>query len=113
MKTQHFLAPLVFAAALALQAQNGAATGKGKMGQMADHMAEMKGGHREMAGLVEKLAQSFASVQAERDPVALAKKFTVHADLLKELQAKVQAHSQMMDKMDKEDADTPAAEHKH
>ncbi len=88
----------------------------GKMGQMADHMSEMMGGHREMAALVEKLAQSFAAVQAEKEPAALAKKLAAHGELVKELQTKVQAHSQMMEKMEKEEAAAPAApapEHKH
>jgi hypothetical protein len=114
------LVPVILALAVAtLQAQqNAPAQAKGKMGmmgQMADHMKEMQGGHREMAALVEKLAQSFAAVQLEKDPVELAKKLGAHGELLKELQAKLQAHSQMMDKMEKEDAATPApaTEHKH
>lgn len=107
---------LVLLTSLGVAAQTPAAKGKmGKMGQMTDHMSEMMGGHREMAALVEKLAQSFADVQAEKDPATLAKKLAAHGALLKELQTKVQAHSQMMEKMDKEEAATPApaAEHKH
>lgn len=114
---KYFALPvLVLLTSLGLAAQTPAAKDKmGKMGQMADHMSEMMGGHREMAALVQNLAQSFAAVQAEKDPLAREKRLAAHGELLKELQTKVQAHSQMMEKMDKEEAATPApaAEHKH
>lgn len=115
---KHLTLPvLVLLTSLGLPAQAPAAKDKmGKMGQMADHMSEMMGGHREMAALVEKLARSFAVVQADKDPATLQKRLAEHGALLKELQTKVQAHSQMMQKMDKEEAAAPAApapEHKH
>jgi len=85
--------------------------GGGMMGGMADHMAEMMGGHRQVAELVTKLSQSFAAIQTEKDPAALAKKLAEHGAMLKELETKVQAHSammEMMDKMDKGEAAAPA-----
>jgi hypothetical protein len=88
--------------------------GGAMMGDMAGHMAEMMGGHRQVAALVDKLALSFAAIQAERDPAALAKKMAEHEVMLKELQAKVKAHSAMMEKMEKEETTpAPAAAHQH
>lgn len=85
------------------------------MGQM-DHMSAMMGEHREVADLVAKLSQSFAALQAEKDPAALAKKIAEHGVLLKELEAKIQAHSTMMEMMEKMEKGTAAAapaEHQH
>ena len=83
--------------------------GMGMMGQMADHMSEMMGGHRQVVDLVAKISQSFAAMQAEKDPAALAKKMAEHGALLKELETKVQAHSAMMEKMDKMEKGDAAA----
>ena len=91
-------------------------TSQDKMGQMKAKMAQMKdkmkakmaakgddskmggmmAGHSEITQLVDKLAQSFAAVQAEKDPSALAKKLEEHGALLKQLQAKLAEHEKMM-----------------
>ncbi len=62
---------------------------KDKMGGMMDH-------HSEITQLMDKLAQSFAAVQAEKDPAQLAKKIAEHGAILKELQAKMAEHQKMM-----------------
>ena len=78
---------------------------KAKMAQMKDKMAAkgddskmggMMAGHSEITQLVDKLAQSFAAVQAVKDPSALAKKLEEHGALLKQLQAKLAEHEKMM-----------------
>lgn len=114
MNTRIFLAiTTCFAVNLAAQqAQTKGKMGSGPMDHMAEHMAEMKGEHREMAQLVEKITQSFAAIQSEKDPAALSAKLAAHSALLKELETKVQAGSKMMEQMEKEDA-APAVEHKH
>jgi hypothetical protein len=116
MNTRIFLAMTTcFAVNLAAQqAQTKGKMGGGMMADHAAHMSEMKGEHREMAQLVAKITQSFAAVQAEKDPAALAKKLAEHSALLKELEMKVQAGTKMMEKMEKEEAAPAAApEHVH
>ncbi|MEO5925504.1 MAG: hypothetical protein ABIR70_16910 [Bryobacteraceae bacterium] len=110
MNTRIFLA-MTTCFAVNLAAQQAQTKGKMGVGMMADHMSDMKGEHREMAQLVEKITQSFAAIQAEKDPAVLSKKLADHAALLKQLDAKVQAGTKMMEKMEKEDAAAP--EHKH
>ncbi len=123
MNTRIFLAiTTCFAVNLmAQQAQTKGKMGGGMMDNMAQHMAhmtEMKQDHREMAQLVEKITQSFAAIQAEKDPVALAQKLAAHSALLKELETKVAAGTKMMEKMEKEEAapaptPVPVPEHDH
>ena len=114
MNTRIFLAVTTcFAVNLAAQqAQSKGKMGGGMMADHATHMEEMKGEHREMAQLVEKITQSFAAIRGEKDPTALVKKLAEHSALLKQLETKVAAGTKMMEKMEKEEA-APAAEHKH
>lgn len=129
MKIQILLAAIALAAGLgtltiqaqhdehsAAAAQAKSKMGGGMMGQMAEHKSEMMGGHREVAQLVDRLAQSFAAIQAEKNPAALTKALAEHGALLKELQTKIQAHGAMMEKMEKGEGAAPAAApegHKH
>ena len=93
MNTRIFLAMTTcFAVNLAAQqAQSKGKMGGGMMGDHAAHMAEMKGERREMAQLVEKITQSFAAIQGEKDPAVLAKRLAEHSALLKLLETKVAA----------------------
>ncbi len=96
-------ASALFAATLTAQSDS-----KDKMGQMKakmqakmqDKMKDKMGGmmdhHSEITQLMDKLAQSFAAVQAEKDPAQLAKKIAEHGAILKELQAKMAEHQKMM-----------------
>ena len=57
-------------------------------------------GQTETGELVEQLLKSFAAIiEAEKNPVALKEKLAEHSSLLKELQARVQTQSHMMDMM--------------
>ena len=64
---------------------------------------EMKGGmmaeHAEAAKLADQLVNGFAAIENEKDPAALKEKLAEHGRLLKELQGKLKAQSQMMDQM--------------
>jgi hypothetical protein len=64
---------------------------------------EMKGGmmaeHAEAAKLADQLVNSFAAIENETDPAALKAKLAEHGKLLKELQAKLQGQSQMIEHM--------------
>jgi hypothetical protein len=123
MNTRIFLAMTTcFAVNLsAQQAQSKGKMGGGMMADHASHMSEMKSEHRDMAQLMTKITQSFAAIQAEKDPAALTQKLAAHSALLKELETKIQAGSKMMEKMEKEEAApaapatpaTPAPDHSH
>ena len=64
---------------------------------------EVNGGmmaeHAEAAKLVDQLVNGFAAIENENDPAALKAKLADHGKLLKELQAKVQEQSKMMEHM--------------
>ena len=62
-------------------------------------MPQMMAGQVETGKLVDRLVESFAAIEAEKDPAALKAKLTEHAALLKELQAKVKGHAHMMETM--------------
>jgi len=62
-------------------------------------MGQMMADRAEIGKLVDELAKSFAAIEAEKDPAALKAKLAKHGKLLKELQAKVQAESKMMEHM--------------
>ena len=108
------LAPLIATALFAQQ--------DGKMAEMKDKMKEKMAGmmdgqtcgmmadHREMAQLVEKLAQSLTAIEAEHDHAALAAKLAEHRKLIGRLQAHVKTEG-----ASKAPAPAPAAhdEHKH
>ena len=69
----------------------------GKMGGMMQQM--MMKDQAATSKLVDQLVQGFAAIEAEKDPAVLTQKLAEHGALLKELQVKVQAHSQMMEMM--------------
>ena len=80
------------------QATPAAAQSKsGKAGGMMS--GGMMMGQNETGKLVEQLLKSFAALEAEKDPAAFKEKLAAHGALLKELQAKVQTQSHMMDMM--------------
>jgi hypothetical protein len=63
----------------------------------ADMMCDkMKAEANETGKLADQLVKDFAALQAEKDPAALQQKLVAHGALLKELQAKIDAHSKMM-----------------
>ena len=62
-------------------------------------MGQMMADRAEIAKLVDELAKNFAAIEAEKDPAALKAKLAEHGKLLKELQAKLQAESKMMEHM--------------
>ena len=62
-------------------------------------MGQMMAQRGDIAKLVGELAKSFAAIEAEKDPTALKAKLAEHGKLLKELQAKTQAESKMMEHM--------------
>lgn len=66
---------------------------------MMGHMPQMMKDREETGKLVDRLAASFAAIEAEKDPAALKAKLAAHGALLKELQAKFQAESKHMDMM--------------
>ena len=72
-------------------------TETGKTGGMMS--GGMMMGQTETGKLVEQLLKSFAAIEAEKNPVALKEKLAEHSSLLKELQARVQTQSHMMDMM--------------
>jgi hypothetical protein len=74
--------------------------GAGKGGMSGGMMSGgMMSGQAETRKLVDQLAASLAAIETEKDPAALKTKLAEHGALLKQLQAKVQAQSQMMDMM--------------
>ena len=60
---------------------------------------QMMGMHAEVAKLADQLAKNFAVIENEKDPAALKAKLAEHGKLLKELQAKLQGETQMMEHM--------------
>ena len=68
----------------------------GMMAGMQAHMQEMTMGQNKTADLVKQLADSFAAIEAEKDPDALKEKLAKHGALLKELQANTQSQGRMM-----------------
>jgi hypothetical protein len=66
---------------------------------MMSHMPQMMSGQQETAKVAEELLKSFAAIQSEKDPVALKAKLEAHGELLKQLQAKVQGQTHMMEMM--------------
>jgi hypothetical protein len=70
--------------------------GAGGTHMMMAQMPHMMAGHDEIVKLAEKLQNSFAAIEAEKDPAALKAKLDEHGALLKELRVKLQAHAQMM-----------------
>jgi hypothetical protein len=79
--------------------------------QMKEKMASKDmGGHREMTQLVDRIAQSFSAIEAEKDPTALAAKLAEHRKLIDQLQALVTKHGDMMGGMMKAEPAKPEPE---
>ncbi|HZT68227.1 MAG TPA: hypothetical protein VFC10_00555 [Terriglobia bacterium] len=72
---------------------------KGMSGNAMSQMPMMMSKQNETAKLIDQLLESFAAIEAEKDPAELKKRLTAHGALLKELQTKAQAQSHMMDMM--------------
>ena len=68
-------------------------------GPMMGEMMPMMAAHAEAAKMVDQLVNGFAAIENEKDPAALKEKLAEHGKLLKELQAKLQGQSQMMEHM--------------
>ena len=73
-------------------------TGGMMSGDMMSRMPQMMIGQSEIARLVDQLTKSFTVIEAEKDRAKLKDKLAEHGSLLKELQTKVQAQSQMMER---------------
>jgi len=69
------------------------------MSQMMSQMPPMMMGQNDISKLVDQLTKSFAAIEAEKNPTTRKKKLAAYGVSLKELQAKVQAQSHMMDMM--------------
>ena len=66
---------------------------------MAGKMPQMMTTQQEISALTDQLLKGFAVIEKEKDPAVLQKKLAEHGVLLKELEAKIQGQSQMMEKM--------------
>jgi len=113
MRTKMILTAVIGASLLmtGAVAQQPAQCGNGNMANMAccNNMAGMSGmthpgmsqmmpgmamNQNETAKLVDQLVNSLAAIEAEKNPKARKEKLAAHGALLKELQAKLQAHSE-------------------
>jgi len=74
-------------------------TDTAKIGGMMSQMPQMMTTQKQTAKLVSEITTSFAAIEAEKDPAALKQKLVAHGALLKELQAKIDAHSALMEMM--------------
>lgn len=63
--------------------------------------------HQEMEKLVDRLVNSFTALKNEQDPERLENQLREHGTLLRELQSKVQHHSEMMHGMSEHMKDHP------
>src|SRR5580698_9282420 len=68
----------------------------GMCGMMMSHMTDTAAGHAEAAKIVEQLQQNLAAIQVEKRPAAQKEKLAAQAAMLKDLAAKLNAQSQMM-----------------
>ncbi len=67
----------------------GAGQGQGMMGQMTAH-------HQQMSTLVNKVMESMAAIQSEKDPEALKSKLAEHQVLLNQMQGQMMQQGKMM-----------------
>jgi hypothetical protein len=67
----------------------------GMMGEMMPMMAA----HAEAAKMVDQLVNGFAAIENEKDAKVRSEELAAHGKLLKELQAKLQGQSQLMEHM--------------
>jgi hypothetical protein len=74
-------------------------SGSNACGPMMSQMPSMMTGQTETEKLVDELQKSLAAIEAEKDPASLKAKLAEHSALLKQLQAKAQSQSRMMDMM--------------
>jgi len=72
---------------------------KQMQGQMMGQMMPMMAAHAEAARLADQLVNGFAAIENEKDGKVRQAKLAEHGKLLKELQTKLQAQSQMMEHM--------------
>jgi hypothetical protein len=68
-------------------------------GQMMGQMMPMMAAHAEAAKLADQLVTGFAAIENEKNAKARNEKLAEHGKLLKELQAKLQNQSKMMEHM--------------
>jgi len=68
-------------------------------GQMTGQMGQMLTTRAEVAKLTDQLVNGFAAIENEKDAKVRSEKLAEHGKLLKELQAKLQGQSQMMERM--------------
>src|SRR5579862_6369228 len=80
-------------------AQTGQAAPPSDKADTGGMMSKMAKEQEETGKLVERLMKSFAAIEAEKDPTVLKEKLAAHGALLKELEAKVQAHARKMEMM--------------
>jgi hypothetical protein len=80
----------------------GAGQGQGMMGGgqgMMGMMGQMTTHHQQMTGLMNKLMQSMAAIQSEKDPDTLKSKLAEHQALLKQMQGQMMQQGNMMQMM--------------
>jgi len=68
-------------------------------GQMTGQIGQMMTTRAEVAKLTDQLVNGFAAIENEKDAKVRSEKLAEHGKLLKELQAKLQGQSQMMERM--------------
>jgi len=85
----------------------GAGQGQGKMGQgqgmmgggMTGMMGQMTTHHQTMTGLMNKLVESMAAIQSEKDPEALKSKLAEHQALLNQMRGQMMQQGKRMQMM--------------
>jgi len=77
--------------------------GGGPMGNMmgggAGQMGEMMARHQQMMSNMNKLMQSMAAIEAEKDPAALKAKLAEHRAVLEQMRSQMTHQSEMMQQM--------------
>jgi hypothetical protein len=71
--------------------------GRGMMGQ--GMMGPMMSHHQQMSELMNKLTQSMAALESEKDPAALKSKLAEHRALLEQMRTQMTQQSGMMQRM--------------
>jgi cell fate (sporulation/competence/biofilm development) regulator YmcA (YheA/YmcA/DUF963 family) len=78
----------------------GAAQNQGMMsGGMTGMMGQMTAHHQTMSALMNKMMESMAAIQSEKDPEALKAKLAEHQALLKQMQSQMMQQGNMMQMM--------------
>ncbi len=74
--------------------------GQGMMGQgMMGMMGQMTTQHQQMSGLMNKMIQSMAGIQSEKDPEALKSKLAEHQKLLEQMREQMMQQGNRMQMM--------------